>query len=214
MLTDDPVLMAMFPLGTVLFPQQLLPLQVFEPRYRSMVADVLSGARGLLPGHFGVTLIERGSEVGGGDVRSPSACLAQIVQTDQLPDGRIAVVAGGVQRIQVVEWLLDDPYPLARCRRVVDVRGDVASMDAAVARANELLTEVHSTIGRPFDVAEWPSDIGALADAIAYRVGFGAFDAQRVLREVSLVDRLKLACTVLAEALEDARLRRSIGDEG
>ncbi|HEX5095168.1 MAG TPA: LON peptidase substrate-binding domain-containing protein, partial [Acidimicrobiia bacterium] len=54
----------MFPLGTVLFPHALLPLQVFEPRYRVMMRNLLDGER-----EFGVVLIERGSEVGGGDVR-------------------------------------------------------------------------------------------------------------------------------------------------
>ena len=214
MLADDPVLMAMFPLGTVLFPQQLLPLQVFEPRYRSMMADVLSGARGLLPACFGVTLIERGSEVGGGDVRSRYGCVAQIVQTDQLADGRIAVVAAGIERIEVVDWLPDDPYPLARCLRIVDECCDAALADAAVARALALLTEVHATIGCAFDAGQWPSDVGAFADAIAYRFGFGAFDAHRVLREVGPLERLDLACAVLTDALDDARLRRSIQGEG
>ncbi|MEN3314917.1 MAG: uncharacterized protein V7605_1151, partial [Acidimicrobiaceae bacterium] len=54
----------MFPLGTVLFPGLALPLHVFEPRYQSLVQACLDG-----DGHFGIVLIERGSEVGGGDVR-------------------------------------------------------------------------------------------------------------------------------------------------
>ena len=57
--------MPMFPLGTVLFPHALLPLRVFEPRYREMTARVLRE-----DGEFGVVLIERGSEVGGGDSAS------------------------------------------------------------------------------------------------------------------------------------------------
>jgi uncharacterized protein len=61
---NDTRVMPMFPLGTVLFPYALLPLQVFEPRYRVMMHHVLEGDR-----EFGVVLIERGSEVGGGGAR-------------------------------------------------------------------------------------------------------------------------------------------------
>ena len=60
----EPRVMPMFPLGTVLFPHALLPLHVFEPRYRVMTERVLKATR-----EFGVVLIERGSEVGGGDTR-------------------------------------------------------------------------------------------------------------------------------------------------
>ena len=62
--TDD-VSMPMFPLGTVLLPSVLLPLHIFEERYRTLIRDVLDADR-----EFGVVLIERGSEVGGGDTRS------------------------------------------------------------------------------------------------------------------------------------------------
>src|SRR5438067_6409090 len=98
----------MFPLGTVLLPFAHLPLAMFEPRYRALVKDCLAG-----DGEFGVVLIERGHEVGGGDVRFGVGTVARIVQTAELPDGRWLVDAVGTQRFRVTEWLPDDPYPLA-----------------------------------------------------------------------------------------------------
>ena len=98
----------MFPLGSVLLPSMVLPLHVFEPRYRAMVRDCLEGDR-----EFGVTLIERGSEVGGGDQRSLVGTLAQIVRAQPFPDGRWALLVAGTERITVTEWLPDDPYPRA-----------------------------------------------------------------------------------------------------
>src|SRR5437773_454261 len=98
----------MFPLGTVVFPHAVLPLHVFEPRYRAMMRDVLAGDQ-----EFGVVLIERGSEVGGGDVRFGVGTLAHIVQSSELSDGRFALAAVGVQRFRVERWLPDDPYPRA-----------------------------------------------------------------------------------------------------
>src|SRR5690349_16753436 len=98
----------MFPLGTVLFPYALLPLHVFEPRYRMMMQHVLDGDR-----EFGVVLIERGSEVGGGDSRFDVGTIARVVQIAELPDGRYAVSTVGIRRFRVRRWLDDDPYPRA-----------------------------------------------------------------------------------------------------
>src|SRR3954470_22385328 len=100
------VVMPMFPLGTVLFPHALLPLRVFEPRYRLMTERVLRGDR-----EFGVVLIERGSEVGGGDVRFGVGTVARIVRSQPLPDGGYALATVGIRRLRVVSWLADDPYP-------------------------------------------------------------------------------------------------------
>src|SRR5829696_5584015 len=98
----------MFPLGTVLLPGAYLPLHVFEPRYRALVRDCLEG-----DGEFGVALIERGQEVGGGDSRFDVACVARIVEAGEMPDGRWALGTVGVRRARVEAWLPDDPYPRA-----------------------------------------------------------------------------------------------------
>ena len=99
----------MFPLGSVLLPSAVLPLHVFEPRYRALVRDCLNQD---VPS-FGVVLIARGSEVGGEDLRTDVGTRARIVQVSELPDGRFAMVAVGAERLRVVRWLDDDPYPRA-----------------------------------------------------------------------------------------------------
>src|SRR3954471_6137726 len=115
----------MFPLGTVLFPHALLPLRVFEPRYRLMTERVLRG-----DGEFGVVLIERGSEVGGGDTRFDDGTVARIVRAQQLPDGGYALATVGLRRIRVVRWLPDDPYPLAEVTDIVEpVHHDATEVD-------------------------------------------------------------------------------------
>lgn len=102
-------ILPMFPLGTVLLPRMVLPLHVFEPRYLRLVTDVLAR-----DGRFGVALIERGHEVGGSDTRTCVGTIAEIVHAEDLPDGRWVLVAVGVDRIRIEEWLEDDPYPRAR----------------------------------------------------------------------------------------------------
>src|SRR4051794_25595423 len=100
--------MPMFPLGTVLFPGMYLPLHVFEPRYRAMTRHCVEHDR-----EFGVVLIERGSEVGGDDVRTTVGTIARIMEANELDDGRWVLATAGTRRVKVRQWLDDDPYPRA-----------------------------------------------------------------------------------------------------
>src|SRR6478736_9438997 len=123
----ESVVLPMFPLGTVLFPHALLPLHVIEERYRRMTQRVLRG-----DGEFGVVLIERGSEVGGGDARFRIGTVAQVVRAQELPDGGYALATVGMRRIRVTRWLDDDPFPQAS---VVDLADASADDPAQRARA-------------------------------------------------------------------------------
>ena len=102
------MLLPMFPLGNVLLPGMVLPLHVFEERYRNLVRDCLDGS-----GDFGVVLIAQGAEVGGGDSRTGVGTRAAILEALEQPDGRWHVLAVGIERIRVHEWLPDAPYPCA-----------------------------------------------------------------------------------------------------
>src|SRR5580704_2880158 len=98
----------MFPLGLVHFPHVPLPLQAFEPRYRQLTIDCLDGDR-----VFGVVLIERGSEVGGGDARFDVGTMTTIVDVGFNDLGLVRLDTVGSRRIRVTRWLPDDPYPRA-----------------------------------------------------------------------------------------------------
>lgn len=188
----------MFPLGTVLFPHALLPLHVFEPRYRALVRDCLRQGQ-----EFGVVLIERGQEVGGGDTRFGVGTVARIKEAAQVPDGRWAVVCVGTRRLNVRSWLPDDPYPLA----LVEDRRDAAApggaealgaAEAAVRRALALAGELAeapapSTFGLDPDprVAAWQ---------LAALVPVGPVDHQRILETDDPVLRLTLVADLAADA--------------
>src|SRR6476646_7825142 len=134
----EPRVIPMFPLGTVLFPHALLPLRVFEPRYRVMTERVLKAER-----EFGVVLIERGSEVGGGDTRFDVGTVARVVRAQELPDSGYALATVGLRRIRVTRWLPDDPYPLAEVTDVVEpVQPDAAAVDTECRRARLALDDV------------------------------------------------------------------------
>jgi Lon protease-like protein len=115
----------MFPLGSAVVPLQQVPLHVFEPRYRALVRACLDG-----DGTFGIVLIERGSEVGGGDRRFDVGCRVEIVHAEETPDGRWGLIVMGRRRLRVVSWLEDDPYPRAE---VEDLDDGPWTADAAIA---------------------------------------------------------------------------------
>lgn len=191
----------MFPLGTVLFPGGALPLHVFEDRYRVMVRDCLAGTP-----EFGVVLIERGSEVGGGDVRSDIGTLARIVEAAELPDGRWAIGAIGLGRIRVLRWLVDDPYPRAEIEPWPDPPSEPAlahRLPAVVALLRRALA-LRAEIGERAAPATLElSDDPALASyQAAAAAPLGPLDRQRLLGAPTVGARLDLLAGLLREEVE------------
>jgi Lon protease-like protein len=200
----EPYRLAMFPLGSVLFPGGALPLHVFEPRYRTMMDEVMADER-----RFGVVLISRGSEVGGGDQRVDVGTEARIDEAQQLEDGRWVLVATGVRRIEVASWLPDDPYPAATVRaRPDDPPVDdalIRSTTAAVRRAWGLLSE----LGR----APATDPVGAAPDPwrLCDAAPLGALDRQRVLEADDATERLAMLTTLVDEFADDVHRLLSEG---
>ena len=202
----------MFPLGMVLVPGELLPLHVFEQRYRELVRDVLGG-----DGEFGVVLIERGSEVGGGDTRSSVGTVARVVRAEELPDGRWAVIAAGDRRVRVAKWLDDDPYP----RAVVEDWPDEPAPDVelhthyeAVAVAMRTALGLAGELGRsvaPVDSA-LPDDPTAGSFALVALAPLGPLDRQRLLSAPGTAHRLELLETTLAEQIGALRAELQMGN--
>ena len=195
----------MFPLGTVLLPHAHLPLHIFEPRYRALVKDVLAG-----DGEFGVVLIERGHEVGGGDVRFGVGTVARVVQTAQLPDGRWLVDAVGTERFRVTEWLPDDPYPQAMVEAVDDeafeglpeTKAEAEERRAAVERLlrHVLALQVELGFPAPSAVRTLDEDPAVAAFEAALLSPLGPIDSQKILEAPGTIARLALLETLLGEA--------------
>jgi hypothetical protein len=184
----------MFPLGTVLFPYGVLPLHVFEPRYRLLTEHCLAG-----DGCFGVVLIERGSEVGGGDIRFDVGTVARIVRAGQLPDGRYVLATVGIQRLRVREWLPDDPYPQADVELLDDpaTAGDATADGAArcdaVARLLRRVLGLRAELGEPvtgLEVELTADDLTRAAYEASALAPLGPLDAQALLELDDPVARL------------------------
>jgi Lon protease-like protein len=197
--------LAMFPLGTVLLPGAVLPLHVFEPRYRALVTDCLAGEP-----EFGVVLIERGREVGGGDVRRDVGTVARIVEVAALPDGRSALVTVGTRRITVDAWLPDDPYPVAEVSDWPDAEDDVGAgvLDDVLAQLRRVLA-LQTELGDPSPpVATEVADDPVLATYHASALApLGPDDQYQLLAAPGPAARLAMLETFLTEAEERLRFR-------
>lgn len=103
----------LFPLDQVaLMPQQVLPLHIFEPRYRQMVSDALDGPGLIAMGVFDGSAWKQSYH--GRPPLRPAACIGHIHQHEKLPDGRYNLLLHGVCRARIIEELAPDQGRLYR----------------------------------------------------------------------------------------------------
>ena len=196
----------MFPLGTVLLPGAYLSLHVFEPRYRALVQACLDGTP-----EFGVALIERGSEVGGGDARFDVGCVARIVEAVALPDGRWALGTVGARRIRVHRWLEDDPYPRAEVAPWPDPPPGPAAVGARgpLVAATRRLLALSAELGEA--VAPATVDVDDDPVLATYQLAalapLGPLDRLSLLRAPDPDERAALLGRLLGEATDLAEAR-------
>jgi Lon protease-like protein len=193
----------MFPLQSALLPGETLPLNIFEPRYAQLVRDCVDSPDPA----FGVVLISRGQEVGGGDIRSDIGALARITDYVDLGEGQYQLLAAVGERIRGSEWLPDDPYP----RAVVTAWPDEPGPDVGPERISvvvdailglfERVIEARGGRLRPDALAvdeEIADDPSRHVYALASRVPMGQADRYAVLAAPTLAERV----TVLSDAIE------------
>ena len=192
----------MFPLGSVLFPYMPLQLRVFEDRYLVMLSHILKEE----PAEFGVVLIERGQEVGGGERRFGYGTVAQITELEAA-EGFIGVTAQGERRIEVIDWLTEDPHPRATvpALEALDWEDDLLPLreraEQAVRRALALASEFADQL--------WPSTVELSRDptAAAWQIAgiapLGPLDQIELLRSTSM-EQLLTAVIDYTQAAVDA----------
>lgn len=119
--------MPIFPLGSVLLPTMPLPLRIFEERYLKLLGDLVASEKP----EFGVVLIERGKEVGGGEKRTSIGTIASVTEIGTTQEF-LGLESFGSQRFRVNAWLPDDPYPLADIELIPDLIWDDSLMPSKV----------------------------------------------------------------------------------
>jgi Lon protease-like protein len=181
-------LLPLFPLGTVLFPGMPLPLQVFEPRYRELVNELLSGPE---PRTFGVVAIREGHEVGTAAVRSlyGVGCVAVVRRVEALPDGRFAMMTTGSRRFRIVETDESRPYLQARVELLDEPTGDsdLAGINDSVRKA---FADYAATLGDPGRGIDPPEDPGLLSYLVATTMVISLPERQELLEVSTTSQRL------------------------
>ncbi|MDR7183428.1 MULTISPECIES: LON peptidase substrate-binding domain-containing protein [Microbacterium] len=176
---------AMFPLGSVLLPYTPLVLRVFEPRYLTMIGRLLD----VEDPEFGVVLIERGLEAGGGDQRSSVGTMARILQIEA-GAADLYVVAVGGERIIVDRWGEDDPHPVADVSRMAPLEWDDAL--APLHRETEQVVRRLAGLASVLDEARWDPATDLSEDPVesswqlAAIAPLGEYDRFRLLNSTSL----------------------------
>ena len=207
----------LFPLKTVLFPRGVLPLHIFEERYRLMIGRCIDERA-----PFGVALIRSGEEAGEAAEPHDVGTTARIARVQRLPDGRMNIVAIGRRRFRIVATDSTEPYLL----------GDVEyieSEDADAPEARDLAEGVAALYSEQYRLAmavsgQWtravalPSEPDALADFVAGHSDAAPETKQELLEKLSVPRRLEREAELLGERIrvlteqwEERRKRRFAG---
>lgn len=200
MATIPPVI-PLFPLPeAVLFPQVALPLHIFEPRYRKMVADAMAGDRVI-----GMTLLRPGWEPDyeGRPPLYERGCAGRIEHHERLPDGRSNIVLRGLTRFRIVEEHAGQPYRRATVTPLPDTMGEAAALESA-------RRDLMAAIGRAADgpqVLVIKPDIAhdVFVNALCQSLGLTGVERQSLLECDGVLERYHRLISILEFRLLEPR---------
>ena len=191
--------------NATLFPQALLPLHIFEPRYRRMLADALKSHRMFIVAMQKPTCVR--------ETPSTVAGLGLIRVAVDNPDGTSHLILQGITRVEIVETIRYKPYRMQRIRPLQASPTDNVTVDALLAKVRDLVTE-RIELGIPFPfplsgksgkkrksgtmtIKEIVSyldklhDADQVADLVSCALLQGAAERQTILETVDVEPRLK-----------------------
>ena len=207
-------LVPLFPLNTVLFPSMVLPLHIFEERYKLMINTCLAQDK-----PFGVVLIYSGSEVEGAAIPHPVGTLARIANWEWLPDGRMNILTVGDRRFRIIDYAKPElPYLEGLIEYWDDEPGDHHDLPALIDNVShsfvDYLTLIMSLADQalPISQLQLPDEPDMLSYHIASNLQIEANERQELLEEPSAVARLQRELMLLRR--EGSFLQRLISLQG
>jgi uncharacterized protein len=198
----------LFPLGSVLYPGLVLPLHIFEDRYRQLVADLLAEPE---PRQFGVIAIRQGRETGVDGVSAlyEMGCTAELRQVEPYDDGRFDLITVGMQRFKLLGLGAADPYLTGDIELLADGPGDEDEAALAVPAVQhwfqtylDVLTERG---GARITIPELPDEPVLLSYLVAAAVVVDLPVKQRLLEEPDARRRLAAERTLLSRETQMLR---------
>jgi uncharacterized protein len=201
-------MLPLFPLGAVLYPGMLLPLHIFEERYRQLVRDLLDGAE---PRRFGVIAIRKGRETGIDGVHSlyEIGCTATLRRVEEREDGRFDIVSVGTRRFRLLTLDRTRPYLQGEVEMLADEPADPAEARPAVrviqAAFREYLDALTEWGGATVRLEDLPDEPELLSFIVAAAMVIDLPERQAMLAEPDTLRRLALQRALLSR--ETAMLR-------
>jgi uncharacterized protein len=201
-------MLPLFPLGAVLYPGMVLPLHIFEDRYRRLVRDLLDGPE---PRRFGVIAIHQGRETGVEGVHSlyKIGCTATLRRVDKHEDGRFDLVTVGTQRFRLLALDQTLPYLQGEVEMLADAPVDegaaaplVRAVQVAFRGYLDALTESGGAVVR---VEDLPDEPVLLSFIVAAAMVIDLPERQGLLDEPDALGRLGAERALLSR--ETAMLR-------
>jgi uncharacterized protein len=193
----------LFPLGTVLLPGAVLPLHVFEERYRSLVQTLLAGGEGAVP-EFGVVAIRAGREVGPQGARAlhGTGCSARLRRVTPHPDGRYDVVATGTWRFRLaaLDATAGTPYLTGLVEPLPERDGDAEQVGALAASVRASYAAYLERVGGRPELAPDPDRAAGPAElswSVAAAMVLDLPDRQALLERPDTVRRLAAELALL-----------------
>ncbi len=201
----------LFPLAIVLFPGVPLPLHIFEPRYRKMLADVQAGNGLFGVSYFDASVSERSSPPIGS-----VGCIAKVTESHTFPDGRSNILTLGIIRYYVDEYVeTEEPYLVARVSYFTDDEEDSASLRdsshevgetfARIARAVRTINDERTNLPNISD-----TDPEQLSFLVTAAVEVEAEVKQELLELRSTSERLRRLRDILVRAVSSYEERARI----
>jgi len=201
-------MLPLFPLGAVLYPGMVLPLHIFEERYRQLVRDLLEGTD---PRRFGIIAIRKGRETGIEGVQSlyEVGCVATLRRVEQLEDGRFDIITVGTQRFKLLSLDETRPYLQGEVELLDD---DIADQVAAMPLVRTVQTAFRGYTdaltewgGATVRIEELPDEPTLLSFIVAAAMIIDLTERQGLLGEPDTLRRLNMQRALLSR--ETAMLR-------
>jgi len=186
-------MLPLFPLGAVLYPGMLMPLHIFEDRYRQLVGDLLAGPE---PREFGVIAIRKGRETGVDGVHSlyEIGCTATLRRVDRLDDGRFDIIIVGARRFRLLGLHETQPYLQGEVEPLATEPVDPAAAGPAVrvvqGAFREYLDALTEWGGATVRLEELPDEPSLLSFIVAAAVVIDLPERQALLAESDTLRRL------------------------
>jgi Lon protease-like protein len=193
----------LFPLPLVLFPQVVVPLHIFEERYRLMINRCIEES-----GTFGIVLIPPGTSTESESTIRRVGVTARVIQFDRIEDGRINIMAAGEMRFRILEFTASQPYWAAKVEFFEDDRESDEDLQESYKEVVRLYREVHRlaaelrSMEMNIEEIKIPVSPATMSHMVSFVLDIDPEAKQALLEMTSVEGRLKTLTVYLEEAMQ------------